>query len=167
MKAILFFSVLTVLGVVASGQTAGHVATEERDLLIVASGDTILSGADIRKYDISTYEITLTDRGVAKWGLHAQSQTHEGREIPKLSRLTGRIFQLYVAGELVCEGRFGSMFSSTISPGLTLYDSLIRPGHDTLRLEYWSNDEQAVEDPRVVGMLVEYFRRSGKLVTEP
>jgi len=132
------------------------------DLVIVAGVDTVLVGSDICSYDAVSGILSLTAEGSDRWSKWGRSQMVGKKEIPKLSRLTGRPFRVEVSGQLVAEGHFTSMASSQLYAGLVAYDSLILPGDNHLRLVTGgapgSSDSM---DFSKAEALVEYFRVRG------
>jgi len=135
------------------------------ELYIIAGADTVFTGADFTHYDTASQELRLSVTGQKRCAGHAASETHDGREIPKLSGLTGKLFVLEVDGEVLAEGHFSSMASSCMHTGLVLWDTLIRPGDETLRLTYHViKDEPQRPDPRESNRFLDYFASRGKLV---
>jgi len=99
-------------------------ATDDGELYVIASGDTVLMGSEIEYYDPLTGIASLTDAGINRWSGYA----HQIAGVPKLSSLTGQQFVLEVSGDTLRWGHFTSGVSSRLHRGLTIYDSAIRPG---------------------------------------
>lgn len=134
------------------------------ELYVITSGDTVLVGGEIEYYRGSTGVIELSDAGARRWTAHSCSQYYDGREILKLSTLTGQRFVLEVAGDILAEGHFTSTLSSVLYSGLTIWDSFVRPGDTSVRLAFASSGSDSSSiDPRELEAFVRYCRSRGKL----
>ncbi len=158
-RRIEFLHLIAVMLVITVG--ASHRAVGADTLHLVASGDTLLSGGDIARYDLSTRRLHLTELGQHRWARLFRFRSDDGRDLPRPSGMTGAPFELLVDDEVVARGRLTSMVSSVAHRGLTLYDTQMLFPDGALRLEFNSGLEEP--DPRMSPALLDWFRRHDKL----
>ncbi len=95
-------------------------------LVLVDTGEVLLTENDISAYYSDNQTFTLNDRGIEKWNAH---MTYPG--IPKLAdTLYQREFVITVDGKEVCRGKFWSGVSSQSIDGIVIMDALFRLSSD-------------------------------------
>lgn len=144
-------------------------AKDDCTFVIIASGDTVLTGTDVERFDCSTGKVFLSPAGIERWGGWARADRDSVRTVPQLSKLAGREFQLELDGATVATGHFSSRVSSMLQDGLVIYDALVLPGDDTLQF-VWDGgrrEDQERSDREcdtLMRQIDEYMRASGKLI---
>lgn len=160
--------VVIMTGLVISCAAASSGRSQvDGELHIVALGDTILSLDDIAAADCSTGELTLSDRGAARWQRWAHSERRGDHVIPKLSRLCDAECEVELKGRVIATGHFTSSSSSRHRDGLLISDALIVPGTRTLRLNWGCCVERSKAEllggrDRFMAQLWGFLRRAGK-----
>jgi hypothetical protein len=150
------------------GSTTPALAGDDCPFLIIASGDTILTGSDVERFDCSTGELYLSPAGIERWGRWARANRDSIRTVPQLSKLGGLEFQLELGDSTVATGHFSSRVSSMLQDGLVIYDALILPGDDTLQF-VWDGgrrEDQGESDrdrDTLMHQIHECMKASGKL----
>jgi hypothetical protein len=130
-------------------------------ILLVQSGEVILSDEHVAGYSLADHTIILTPKGVDRWKSFACYDHTQEPPIPKLGELSGKEFVMTVDGEEMYHGHFCSFAMSRIYPGVQIYDTLIMTDRLTVRFQRIDNEPKV--DPRGRPEIVAYFRAHGKL----
>lgn len=161
---------LVLVSVLGQGGVATPASSQgDHSLCIFALGDTILTGSDVDHFDCRSGELALTPTGIQRWTRWSREEKHGDQVIPKLSKLSGREFDLELDGRAVAKGHFTSLVSSVIYDSLVIYDALIRPGDRTLRLSWgpWikaENERTGQEGNEEMHIIRQWLKQAGKLV---
>ena len=131
-------------------------------ILLVDSGELVLSEQHIKVYHKNTHEIELNEKGIEKWNSYITYET-----IPRLAEgLFAEDFLVMVEGIEAYRGHFSSMAVSSIPPGVTILDTLFRldSKNNTIRIEVgypWSFSPE--EDPRNNSDVFSFLEEQGLL----
>jgi len=130
-------------------------------IFLVDSNELVLSEQHIQKYCRDTHEIVLNEEGIEKWN---SFMTYTG--IPQLAEtLNGEDFVIMVEGTEAYRGRFSSFVVSSLPPGVTIVDTLMKldSEHNTIKIDigfpYFVNGD----DPRENQDIFDFFEERGML----
>ncbi len=132
-------------------------------IYLIDSGELVLSEHHIEAYYGDTHTIELNEEGIRKWNSYMTWET-----IPKLAdSLYSRDFVLKIEGKEIYRGKFSSMVSSTIYPGVVIMDAIIELDNDnnTIRIEFGYPGPAfgTGEDPRNAPEVIDFFEKQGLL----
>ena len=130
-------------------------------IFLVDSGELVLSEQHIKAYHKDTHEIELNEKGIEKWNSYMTYTT-----IPRLAEgLFGEDFLIMIEGTEAYRGRFSSMASSTILPGVMILDTLFKldSEHNTIRIEVGFPPFSPEEDPRNNPDIFSFLEEQGLL----
>ena len=132
-------------------------------IVLVDSGEVVLSERHIKAYHGDTHEIELNEEGIEKWNSYLTYET-----IPKLDKcLFSREFALEIEGEEVYRGKFYSAVSSMSYPGVVIMEALIKldSSNNTIWIDFgypWPQGSEE-DDPRDSPVVIDFLEKRGLL----
>jgi hypothetical protein len=131
-------------------------------IILLESGERILTDEHIAAYMWNEHRILLTPKGIERWESFVEFDISQDPPIRKLGRLTTKEFVVTLNGDEMYRGHFSSMVSSVTNSGVLLYDTLGAPRGE-VRMSFTRLEGGPEDDPREHPEIKSYFRKQGKL----
>lgn len=117
-------------------------------IVLVDTGEVLLTDAHLEAYDWDTHRLHLAPSGVDRWESFAVWDSTRTPPVRKLGTLTGREFSLRIDGIEMYRGHCWSWAMSMLRSGVLLYDTIGTAPDGSLWLGFERLMDETAEDPR-------------------